>query len=80
MKKIDYLFKCVSRIYHIKLKADADYQSELVESIFWERLLNTYLIELKRLTLVASIYTREYILFRDVEHCGISSTPGTNPI
>jgi hypothetical protein len=51
IETIVYLFKCVPRIYQLKLQAHQNGRSELVDPLFWETVLSENLIELKRLFL-----------------------------
>src|SRR5262249_35454722 len=60
MKTIIYLFKCVPRLYHLKLHVISTWNLQLIEPTFWETAFSTYLIELKRLSLNVFMFNTYY--------------------
>jgi hypothetical protein len=55
-RTIDYLFKCVPRIKHLKLRAETPYCPEVADPIFWELCFSKYLLELKQLSLEIIVF------------------------
>ncbi len=60
METTVYLFKCIPRLFHLKLNVESTENPQLPDPIFWETILCKYLRELKRLSFNVSIFNQYY--------------------